>query len=235
MGDKIPHRVYGAEGSFQPTPTHGGRHERTHAPQTGEGVSTHAHARWATPQVIAPTGNFLCFNPRPRTVGDRYVQLVQSGQWAFQPTPTHGGRRTKTVPPWSIACCFNPRPRTVGDQALMGPSRSRFRFQPTPTHGGRRLEHVELDDYFHVSTHAHARWATAKVISAMQEAAAFQPTPTHGGRRDPRGDARLGNRCFNPRPRTVGDIEPLAGQFFGAVFQPTPTHGGRLEKVKSSA
>src|SRR5690606_9581578 len=56
----------------------------------------------------------LCFNPRPRTVGDTAQVSIEDSMIGFNPRPrTVGdrGRRGKTLQPRR----FNPRPRTVGD------------------------------------------------------------------------------------------------------------------------
>ena len=39
-----------------------------------EKVSIHAHVRWATFSVFRFLRTIQCFNPRPRTVGDKYIQ-----------------------------------------------------------------------------------------------------------------------------------------------------------------
>src|SRR5690606_33908732 len=96
---------------FQPTPTHGGR-----------------RLLWSR-QTAA-----RCFNPRPRTVGDRAAPTCHCGLLAFQPTPTHGGRQVQDTmerrapgvsthaharwatsgeaPCGGTSLSFNPRPRT---------------------------------------------------------------------------------------------------------------------------
>ena len=168
--------------SFQPTPTHGGRRRTTRRPAlskkrfnprprtvgdpgsrpnasgafgvsthaharwatmydggkwTGWNVSTHAHARWATYSVFPFALMCSRFNPRPRTVGDSCLNA-----------------------PSSTAPSFNPRPRTVGDLHRPNLAEHRMPFQPTPTHGGRPAQPVLPLSSFPVSTHAHARWAT---------------------------------------------------------------------------
>ena len=148
---------------FQPTPTHGGRPVLAHRMGVFDAVSTHAHARWATrwtvinfPAIAVSTHAHarwatltiilshmmgICFNPRPRTVGDIAVPAAGSETGWFQPTPTHGGRHGHIFNPFlsnfvsthaharwatrSRKCrgcrpsCFNPRPRTVGDATWM--------------------------------------------------------------------------------------------------------------------
>ncbi len=77
-------------------------------------------------------------------------------------------------------------------------------FQSTPAYGGR------------LSTALH-----------QPGRCKFQSTPAYGGRPDLR-HRRLPFKCFNPRPRTAGD---LAGKFRVHVpslkFQSTPAYGGR--------
>ena len=120
-----------------------------------------------------------CFNPRPRTGGDADMRNGRNPPM-FQSTPPHGGRRAR-----SSHCpdqvCFNPRPRTGGDEHSDG-----------------------LQAGCRVSIHAPARGATSPGRKPKRRHR-FQSTPPHGGRR--RNRIRVcGFLCFNPRPRTGGDI-----------------------------
>ena len=57
--------------------------------------------------------------------------------------------------------------------------------------------------------------------------ASFQSTPPHGGRPAIRSANAIRCACFNPRPRTGGDIFDVAQRLSGFRFQSTPPHGGR--------
>ena len=167
---------------FQPTPTHGGRPERVHAQDRSAEVSTHAHARWATHLHDHIGTSLKSFNPRPRTVGDIRSVLFITLSPGFNPRPRTVGDSPEKVSLFA-RISFNPRPRTVGDRfsAFMLGSMRMFQptpthggrrrepaaghrwqqFQPTPTHGGRLLPVWPCTVLQKVSTHAHARWATA--------------------------------------------------------------------------
>ena len=97
-----------------------------------------------------------------------------------------------------------------------------------------------------VSIHAPARGATIRIFARIT-APMFRSTPPHGGR--PKGFLCPGmNTCFDPRPRTGGDVTdeikvvcpkvsihaPARGATFAVkidhmpkLFRSTPPHGGR--------
>jgi len=101
----------------------------------------------------------ICFNPRPRTAGDRGLGLQVILCGVFQSTPAHGGRREGAAggghrlgvfqstpahggrrPTWvSLRATpgFNPRPRTAGDHGHVS-DLTVLPFQSTPAHGGRQ-------------------------------------------------------------------------------------------------
>ncbi len=56
----------------------------------------------------------------------------------------------------------------------------------------------------------------------------FQSTPPHGGRQYDPDAIRGGSICFNPRPRTGGDVNNVDAFLHVMMFQSTPPHGGRL-------
>ena len=166
---------------------------------------------------------YCCFNPRPRTGGDRQRRVLRERR-GFQSTPPHGGRPKcrEGEQQWSG---FNPRPRTGGDMGI-GRTDEILKFQSTPPHGGRHGHWANGRD-FEVSIHAPARGATMDTIfrregpSVSIHAPArgatmkhrfdppnhkeFQSTPPHGGR--PRGGIEPPSAPgFNPRPRTGGDV-----------------------------
>ena len=74
-------------------PTHGGRPPSVPIQNGMNGVSTHAHARWATISGRHTPRQTFGFNPRPRTVGDHIDGIARD-----------------------VVRGFNPRPRTVGDR-----------------------------------------------------------------------------------------------------------------------
>ena len=128
---------------------------------------------------------------------------------------------------------FNPRPRTVGDVYIRNVMIDPEMFQPTPTHGGRHKDAELHQNSGGVSTHAHARWATQKVM--YESEIARVSTHAHARWATVRaGDIHMDDRGFNPRPRTVGDVltnNPTGSDF---LFQPTPTHGGRLDELENN-
>ncbi len=122
-------------------------------------VSIHALARRATPRCGNRIRPLRCFNPRPRTEGDK-------------------GRATRRPAP----ICFNPRPRTEGDKNAAGHADLSRSFNPRPRTEGdkscwpRRLAGIR------VSIHALARRATARKMRGLLHFIEFQSTPSHGGR-----------------------------------------------------
>ena len=79
-------------------------------------------------------------------------------------------------------------------------------FQPTPPHRGRLFVRYLLDTGFPLfqPTPPHRGRQAAETVPG--QAMEFQPTPPHRGRHQ--GHQKPGGRyiCFNPRPRTGGDL-----------------------------
>ena len=143
-------------------------------------VSIHAPARRATAQKRSRPLCFCGFNPRPRTEGDFVVKRRPQG-W----------RR------------FNPRPRTEGDQQFGHDGEAVMVSIHAPARRATKSGRSH-GPYGPVSIHAPARRATRRPLrpGGFGE---FQSTPPHGGRRwSLATPAAL--CCFNPRPRTEGDI-----------------------------
>ena len=191
---------------FQPTPTHGGRLTSASLMMMSRLFQpTPTHGGRRSHSILSHMAD-ICFNPRPRTVGDRRSRPPSHRLVGFQPTPTHGGRLS----------CASSLELSCG-------------FQPTPTHGGRQKIVPGSKAGDSVSTHAHARWATLLHDAKEHGETLFQPTPTHGGRPFIRGEG-VAQTAFQPTPTHGGRPR---GRFEGSsatLFQPTPTHGGRLTK-----
>ena len=132
---------------FQSTPPHGGRQTPQESIGFSYNVSIHAPARGATPgknnphpdthvSIHAPArgATFIkigfwrwsgCFNPRPRTGGDRSLFLDGRLICVSIHAPARGATRrrgSRTRSCW----CFNPRPRTGGDQSFSFRDRGRI-------------------------------------------------------------------------------------------------------------
>ncbi len=164
----------------------------------------------------------------------------------FRSAPPHGGRRpvdrvrnhlrvsirapargaTAPIPELGRRRnCFDPRPRTGGDFNVTVPPRSTVTFRSAPPHGGRPV-----------------------CGSVTKRSLQFRSAPPHGGRRQGADSASI-PKCFDPRPRTGGDVRgQIQRQFqnvsirapargatsssFGApqpfAFRSAPPHGGRL-------
>ena len=187
---------------FQSTPPHGGRLKIPRL-RGFDAVSIHAPARGAT-RVEHFTLFVYWFQSTPPHGGRLFHCVVWFYVGPFQSTPPHGGRReiicssvqfggvsihapargaTGYVQEQSTrAGSFNPRPRTGGDTRCVHPWGDIAGFQSTPPQRGATL-----------------------CITRQNELALFQSTPPHGGRL--RSDAASGRwSCFNPRPRTGGDL-----------------------------
>ena len=121
----------------------------------------------------------------------------------FQSTPPHGGRQLSLL--WtSHRCKFQSTPPHGGRPGRAQTRSKKMWFQSTPPHGGRLMVRRESPSSKIVSIHAPARGATR--ISATWKR--FQT-------------------CFNPRPRTGGDMRVINGLALNMLFQSTPPHGGR--------
>ena len=157
--------------------------EKIYSDMVARRVSTHAHARWATWRRVRWLEGRLCFNPRPRTVGDPQLSRCHPLPIVFQPTPTHGGRprsRRSRSPEGRVSTHAHARWATPGFGPRWPP---RSTFQPTPTHGGRpfwRSESLTAAWFQPTPTHGGRQGADA----LMHARYLFQPTPTHGGRRE---------------------------------------------------
>ena len=110
----------------------------------------------------------MSFNPRPRTVGDWEKRVVIRGCAGFQSTPTYGGRHSAARLRGTGGGGFNPRPRTVGDLNSAVELKLIAEFQSTPTYGGRRDRVFVVAYSESVSIHAHVRWATRREAEIRQ-------------------------------------------------------------------
>ena len=88
-GRKVAARIEYLE--FQSTPPHGGRPAGRRAIGVELKVSIHAPARGATPVGVRDGGSLLCFNPRPRTGGDKRELVFHRRHPRFNPRPRTGG------------------------------------------------------------------------------------------------------------------------------------------------
>ena len=141
------------------------------------------------------------FNPRPRTGGDRGRQV----------TPQRHGR-------------FNPRPRTGGDVAVASRRCTRSTFQSAPPHGGRRQgQQRSCGCVLFQSAPPHGGRPPTAVHPAAQ--AVSIRAPARGATRMPPVTLRL-TECFNPRPRTGGDLVHAAYRLGNDRFNPRPRTGG---------
>ena len=109
-------------------------------------------------------------------------------------------------------------------------SASPVQFQSTPPHGGRprkwSLSRLAAKCRY-VSIHAPARGATRRWrVRRITIPSLFQSTPPHGGRPKPTHKP-VAFRCFNPRPRTGGDIAIGSWPAGLYCFNPRPRTGGR--------
>ena len=156
-------------------------------------------------RVAAASTAIRLFQSTPSHGGRPLTLLSVYGQWRpFQSTPSHGGRpaaRQRRSP----ATMFQSTPSHGGrPQSFPRLSSHILRFQSTPSHGGRPAGRLAPIRGAGVSIHALARRATA--------------------RRPRRARAPP---CFNPRPRTEGDLDPNEAREEHILFQSTPSHGGR--------
>ena len=99
---------------FQSAPPHGGRLSRGWLYGRRYVVSIRAPARGATRHLPLSRRRSDCFNPRPRTGGDRMTRTM-----------------------YGSSSCFNPRPRTGGDYSFVLITTCLLAFQSAPPHGGR--------------------------------------------------------------------------------------------------
>ena len=183
---------------FQSTPPHRGRL----VVGTCEDVGPIARQFQSTPphrgrpvlrRAWFVSNNSACFNPRPRTGGDRKFH-------------------SSSVCQIDAGICFNPRPRTGGDLGVYRPllDADNKGFQSTPPHRGRpaSLEtggHVKAYKFQSTPPHrGRLRDSTGFYAPALS---GFQSTPPHRGRlASCYWQCRTIDRPgFNPRPRTGGD------------------------------
>ena len=168
----------------------------------------------------------------------------------FQSTPAYGGRPRLSdgLARWTI--CFNPRPRTAGDDSR-GDASDRHdavsiharvrRATVTDPNSCRRLDvsiHARVrratvgpspHDVRHcsVSIHARVRRATSAADGSCMGSHAVS---IHARVRRATSTVRrrLSSQCFNPRPRTAGDVAVDQHPRSTTSFQSTPAYGGRL-------
>ena len=212
---------------FRSTPPHGGRPPRPDTfRQLGQHVSIHAPARratWRRWRSMRLTAS--CFDPRPRTGGDAGQRRQGS---ASNSVSIHAPARRATRP-------HSPSGHAAFRVSIHAPARR----------ATLRLAGIAGTHVVHVSIHAPARRATSQSApcSAFQvrgevsiHAPARGATPLRAGTfRCPRNGGRRQrclNRpkhCFDPRPRTEGDLGDADGQLrLGCrTFRSTPPHGGR--------
>ena len=162
---------------------------RTRGDQTTNGhrscstVSIHAPARGATRRRPWRHSALPMFRSTPPHEGrqDR-VNGRRSTCW-FRSTPPHEGRRAALGSRTRALCRFDPRPRTRGDVCLRDLGDNAALFRSTPPHEGRRQGRL-----------------------APERRKQFRSTPPHEGRRHSTAIVALAFCCFDPRPRTRGDI-----------------------------
>ena len=121
------------------------------------------------------------FNPHPRTGGDRTAAIATLAFHMFQSTPPHGGRREDRRRSMRRRTCFNPHPRTGGDVRRVVRPASVSRFQSIPPHGGRRVQTLHQGTRQRVSIHTPARGATRVHLATVAGAYSFNPHPRTGG------------------------------------------------------
>ena len=211
---------------FQSTPSYGGRQHPLQRRSQPLAVSIHALVRRATrsrsasltctwtfqstpsyggrPDQTMGASATVCFNPRPRTEGDREQIACTAGRHLFQSTPSYGGRRFSPKTFRSRPICFNPRPRTEGDdKPVLVPmpvlvsihalvrratlfvrtsTKLPNRFNPRPRTEGDAVDELRAREV-EVSIHALVRRATQLREAAYRVAEWFQSTPSYGGRR----------------------------------------------------
>ena len=146
----------------------------------------------------------ICFNPRPRTVGDCSMCAPYPVAGSFQPTPTHGGRlEVRAFRGTLNAVSTHAHARWATLHGCLG-----WEAETVSTHAHARWATALAVDALMpvvVSTHAHARWATLsdemtttwRIVSTHAHARWATRPPAHRS---------LDSSRFNPRPRTVGDV-----------------------------
>ncbi len=143
------------------------------------------------------------FDPRPRTGGDTRGNRIPSPGPVSIRAPARGatsvthltdaersvsiraparGATPRPTRPGRRSARFDPRPRTGGDFNVTVPPRSTVTFRSAPPHGGRPV-----------------------CGSVTKRSLQFRSAPPHGGRRQGADSASI-PKCFDPRPRTGGDI-----------------------------
>ncbi len=166
-------------------------------------VSIHAPARGATWQTEKPRQMECAFRSTPPH-GGRPTITAYSSHWPmFRSTPPHGGRLL-TMAETARVEGFDSRPRTGGDMDADEKFKVRLRVSIHAPARGATCDERHQPVAARVSIHAPARGATMKIMGRCA---------SHG--------------CFDPRPRTGGDLPPLARMIAAEEFRSTPPHGGR--------
>ncbi len=207
---------------FRSAPPHGGRHQCQRVILAVVAVSIRAPARGATCCLPQKTpGN--CFDPRPRTGGDRECDRIGGARPVSIRAPARGatgdglcgdptGRvsirapaRGATWSPWTgcQSVSVSIRAPARGATSCTGPGTGCPWFRSAPPHGGRLTR-----------------------ISKQPLISRFRSAPPHGGRHgaDHAGCAAM--VCFDPRPRTGGDRIISSPSFLTWGFDPRPRTGG---------
>ena len=146
-------------------------------------VSIHAPVRGATRYADAMEPTDSRFNPRPRTgaTRPRYLPPPSGRCQMFQSTPPCGGDDGQLLMVGcGIVSIHAPVRGATPDHATRT---NHLAFQSTPPYGGRLRTH----------------------LSAGSASRLFQSTPPYGGRLRAHL-SKCASNCFNPRPRTGGDI-----------------------------
>ncbi len=195
-----------ALGRFNPRPRTGGNVAVEGVLPAAEGVSIHAPARGATSAWCESVQMSQKFQSTPPHGGQRHGRDLHHRR-RFQSTPPHGGQR----------------------QIRDSPNQPQTRFQSTPPHGGQRSQDdsAAIADQFQSTPPHGGQPQTRNERACVRE---FQSTPPHGGQ--PNGFRSDGESqavsihapargatptrvtvtdhgCFNPRPRTGGNLDFL--------------------------
>ena len=140
----------------------------------------------------------------------------------FQSTPPHGGRPTHKRG-ITVNSEFQSTPPHGGRHSVAGNCPLIKLFQSTPPHGGRRGSLYPVITFTTVSIHAPARGATVKVLTGRLKKQVSIHAPARGATQSDFGINR--QTCFNPRPRTGGDLCPRFCSLQNSVSIHAPARG----------
>ena len=166
-------------------------------------VSTHAHARWATPGICAE-GEAGEVSTHAHARWATCEAEARDREWEVS---THAHARWATHHAGKNGICARVSTHAHARWATFHRASGGFfffKFQPTPTHGGR----------------LNRKKKPRPCIGG------FNPRPRTVGDLCVLGWCGVA-KGFNPRPRTVGDARAAEIAKKYGQFQPTPTHGGR--------